>query len=66
MTTVWVVIGGFQYEGSDLLTICESEAIAEIFQQERENKKSYDYVKVEQRPLITGVDLILGLQEIRV
>lgn len=65
--TIWVLTGEVHYEGSDILAICESEAIVLMFKQEWESRKDsffYDSYEIKEYPLFTGAKLMLGLQEI--
>lgn len=68
-TVVWILLGHIDYEGTDVLVVCETEAIARMFEQEwraRSTGRRYDDYLIEEHDLITGANLVLGLQEISV
>ena len=46
--TIYIVFGGFEYEGKSVENVFSSKEAAEAFAEELKNKKVYDYVDVEE------------------
>lgn len=63
-SSVWVVEGHFDYEGFEIIAICETEAIARMFEEKIERR--YDSVEVNQYPYFTGVGPLTGMQEVSI
>lgn len=64
---VWIVEGHYDYEGHEVLAVCDTEALAKMIRSEfiaraKQGGRNFDQIRVHNYTFYSETSLILGLQ----